>query len=25
MRANLCSDPTEWPFQGELNSLMWHD
>lgn len=25
MRANLCADSTEWPFQGEMNILMWHD
>ena len=24
-RANLCADSTEWPFQGEMSSLMWHD
>lgn len=23
-RASLVKTPEEWPFQGELNSLMWH-
>ena len=25
VRANLCREPDEWPFQGEMNELMWHD
>jgi putative transposase len=25
VRAGLCGDPDEWPFQGELNTLSWHD
>lgn len=25
IRANLCADFTEWPFQGEMSPLMWHD
>ncbi len=25
VRANLCVEPEEWPFQGEMNNLMWHD
>ncbi len=25
VRAGLCNDPTAWPFQGEMNVLIWHD
>jgi len=25
VRAGLCPSPDDWPFQGELNTLMWHD
>jgi len=25
VRANLVATPDEWPWQGELNVLMWHD
>ncbi len=25
VRASLCADSAEWPFQGEMNILMWHD
>jgi putative transposase len=24
VRAGLVADPSEWPFQGELNLLRWH-
>jgi len=25
VRAGLCSESENWPFQGEMNVLMWHD
>jgi REP element-mobilizing transposase RayT len=25
VRAGLCPSPEEWPFQGEMNVLIWHD
>jgi REP element-mobilizing transposase RayT len=25
VRAGLCENPESWPYQGELNTLMWHD
>jgi putative transposase len=25
VRAGLASDADEWPWQGEMNSLMWHE
>ncbi|HTL67867.1 MAG TPA: transposase [Lacunisphaera sp.] len=25
VRAGFVADPNEWPFQGELNVLRWHD
>jgi REP element-mobilizing transposase RayT len=25
VRSNLCADSMEWPFQGEMNILLWHD
>ncbi len=25
VRAGLAATPDEWPYQGELNVLMWHD
>ncbi|MBU0519503.1 transposase [bacterium] len=25
VRKNLCSDPQEWPYQGEINELVWFD
>jgi len=25
VRAGLCMDPDEWPFQGCVNDLVWHD
>jgi len=25
VRGRLVSDPDDWPFQGELNELIWHD
>ncbi|MCX7916496.1 MAG: hypothetical protein N3A53_09385, partial [Verrucomicrobiae bacterium] len=25
VRAGLVSDPADWPYQGELNILEWHD
>ncbi|HAV13821.1 MAG TPA: hypothetical protein DCX06_10090 [Opitutae bacterium] len=25
VRAGLVSNSDEWPYQGELNSLVWHD
>ena len=25
VRAGLVTDPDDWPWQGELNKLMWHD
>lgn len=25
VRAGLAAKPTDWPFQGELNNLYWHD
>ena len=25
VRANLVTDPDDWPWQGELNVLMWHE
>jgi putative transposase len=25
VRAGLCKSPEDWPFQGELNVLFWHD
>jgi REP element-mobilizing transposase RayT len=25
VRAGLVPSPEQWPHQGELNSLMWHD
>ena len=25
VRHQLCADPGDWPYQGELNSLYWHN
>jgi len=25
VRANLCEFPDDWPYQGEMNVLQWHD
>ncbi len=25
VRAGLCNDTDAWPFQGEMNVIMWHD
>jgi REP element-mobilizing transposase RayT len=25
VRAGLCGAPDDWPFQGELNALSWHE
>ena len=25
VRSNLCGLPDDWPYQGELNVLQWHD
>ena len=25
VRAGLVAESEQWPYQGELNTLMWHD
>jgi putative transposase len=25
VRKNLCTRPEDWPYQGEMNVLSWHD
>jgi putative transposase len=25
VRAGLCAEPEDWPFQGEMTVLTWHD